>query len=168
MDIDANTYQAIVRAIMPADTLSPADAATIIQLGQLAIDVDLQEYSEERSALEALTGYVAATGGVEREAIARVSPLPTDDEERAAWLDMLARKLSSTGSREFAYALAYVLIVSDVELSPIEVKVLDELRTVLRIESDRAAALVEQVSELITPGSVDLRASPTKTRPPSV
>jgi hypothetical protein len=157
MQIDASTYETIVRTIIAAPALSPADAATILQIAQLAVDVDLEEYVEERAALDTLTGYVAASGGIDRDAVSPVSPLPTDDEERAAWLDMLARKLSSTGARELAYALAYVVIVSDVELSPIEIELMDELRTKLAIAVDRAAELVEVVSELVTPGSGELR-----------
>ncbi|MGE0869056.1 MAG: hypothetical protein AB7P03_10845 [Kofleriaceae bacterium] len=159
MNINSITYDAMVHAIAPdSGSMSATDARSIVQLAELAVGVDLKEDSEERATLDALARHVCADGGIERTAVPSVSPLPEGPEERRAWLRTLALGITSPAGRALAYALTYVVIVSNGELGPTEAALLEELRDMLAIGPDRAAELIERVSEAITPGIHDLRA----------
>jgi hypothetical protein len=156
MQITAQTYGTIARAILADEVVSASDAGAIVRLAELAVGIDLDEFSDERDTLDKLTRLVAASAGIDRDSVRPLSPLPIDAEERRAWLRVLTQHLTSMAACELAYALVYVLIVSDVELGPIETEFLEELRRTLGIQPDRAAELAEQVSEIVTPGASEL------------
>ena len=82
-----------------------------------------------------------------------LSPLPDGDEERNAQIASLAGRLGATGARELAFALAYLLIVVDLEMAPVETELLEGLRRAFSIDSRRAAELLAQAAELVTPGA---------------
>jgi hypothetical protein len=82
-----------------------------------------------------------------------LSPLPIDAEERRAQIASLATQLATTSARELAYLVAYLLIVSDLELAPVETELLEGLQRALWIEGPRASELAAEVSELVTPGA---------------
>jgi len=78
------------------------------------------------------------------------SPLPLDREETQGWLDRLVPALGP-GARELAFVLAYVVVVSNVELAPVEVRFLAALQQALGLPDDRAAELIGRIAELVTP-----------------
>jgi hypothetical protein len=82
-----------------------------------------------------------------------LSPLPGDAEERNAQIVSLASRLMSPQSRELAFVVAYLLIVSDLELGPLELELLEALRQALCIDGSRATDLLAEASELVTPGA---------------
>ncbi|MGE0549175.1 MAG: hypothetical protein AB7O24_23340 [Kofleriaceae bacterium] len=162
MNINSTTYDAIIRAIAPGiQPVVEGDARAIIQLAELAVGIDLKEDSEERATLDTLARHVCANGGIDRSSVPPVSPLPEGPEERRTWLRRLARGIDSPVARALAYALTYVVIVSNGEIGPAESVLLEDLREMLAIGTDRAAELVENVSEAITPGMTELRAQLT-------
>lgn len=152
MDIDAATFRAIAKRLLPRDRALSADEATaIVQLLQLVIGADLDEVADERQLLPRLTRYVSALGGIDPEGVPPVSPLPLDAEERTIWVQRLARQLVSTGPCELAYVLSYLLAIGDLEVAPVELTLIDELQRALGIDDDRASDLVATVSAMVTP-----------------
>jgi hypothetical protein len=71
----------------------------------------------------------------------------------------LASQLAVPGSGELAYVFAYLAIVADLELDPIEDMFVDDLRAVLGISPDRAAELVTMATAMLTFGVRKSRAS---------
>lgn len=78
--------------------------------------------------------------------------MPEMDEERAARIATLVRQLPTTGARDLAFALAYLLIVVDLELAPIEDSLLRQLQRELTIPGDRASDLIDAIAAIATPG----------------
>ena len=60
--------------------------------------------------------------------------------------------LDRRGTRELAYVLAYVVVVSDQELAPDESSLLRELERTLAISPERASELVYRAARIVTPG----------------
>jgi hypothetical protein len=154
MQIDATAFRSIVSAV-PGGSLLAADGRTIVQIAELAAGVDLDDDADERILLDAMSQHVCASAGIARESVPAVSPLPLDDEERIAWVCALATQLTTTGARELAYVVAYLLAASDLELAPVESVFLGELREALSIPEERASDLLGTVTEIVTPGARD-------------
>jgi hypothetical protein len=103
--------------------------------------------------MQQVTRHVCAMGEISRDSVPVVSPLPIDAEERAVWTERLVGELTTTGARELAYVIAYVLTVGDLELAPIEGTWVEELRRAMFIEDSRARELVAMVASLLTLGA---------------
>jgi hypothetical protein len=151
--LDTRTFNRLLDLVMPGTSPSPTEARTIVQIGQLAAGIDLDEDADERGLLRALTRQLCASAGISTENLRPLSPLPIDAEERTAQIASLASQLVTTSSRELAYVVAYLLIVSDLELAPVETELLEGLQRALWIEGRRASAIAAAVSELVTPGA---------------
>jgi hypothetical protein len=153
IELDDKTFGRLLDIAMPGRTPPPTETSTILQIAQLAAGVDLDEDLDERGLLGTLTQKLCATAGIPLETVTPLSPLPIHTEERTAQIATLADGLVTSSSRELAYIVAYLLIVSDLELAPVETELLDGLRGALRIEGRRASELAAEVSELVTPGA---------------
>jgi hypothetical protein len=156
MQLDSTAFRSIV-GVVPGDRLLAADARTIVQIAELAAGVDLDDDADERILLEAVGQHVCASAGIARDSVPVVSPLPLDHEDRMAWICALATQLTTTGARELAYVIAYLLTASDLELAPVESTFLGELREALSIPEERASELLATVTEIVTPGARDTR-----------
>jgi hypothetical protein len=157
MEIDADRFHRILHAVVPAITaLSADDATAIVQICDLTAGVDLDEDSDELAALEQLARDVCASAGIARDRVPPVSPLPIDDEGRCEWIRRLASRLTTQSARELAYIAANLLAVSDLELAPVEQKMLQQLHEELGLADDRARDLVAAASEIVTPGIDEL------------
>ncbi len=153
IELDDRTFGRLLDIVMPGRTPAATETSTILQIAQLAAGVDLDEDVDERGLLGTLTRQLCATAGIPLESVRPLSPLPIDAEERTARIASLAAGLATTSARELAYIVAYLLIVSDLELAPVETELLDGLRAALRVEDRRASELAAEVSELVTPGA---------------
>jgi hypothetical protein len=151
--LDTSTFGRLLDLVMPGTSPDPTEARAILQIAQLAAGVDLDEDTAEHGLLGALTLQLCAIARIPISSVGRLSPLPIDAEERHAQLASLASRLVTTRSRELAYIVAYLLIVVDLELAPVETELLEELRRALWIEGRRADILAAAVSELVTPGA---------------
>lgn len=159
--LDHRTFGRLLGIVMPDTIPNPAEARVIVQIAQLAAGIDLDEDGDERGLLSVLTRQLCAIVGIPISSVRVLSPLPIDAEERHAQIASLASQLATTGARELAYLVAYLLIVSDLELAPVETELLEGLQRALWIEGPRAAELAAEVSELVTPGaSRELDAAP--------
>jgi len=146
MSIDAGRFRDALRTIH-AGTLSWPDAETIVAIAQLAVDADGREDADEIRMFFAVGKAVFELAGI------KDTPTPTfavdeDDDERLA---SLAGQLASPAAKELAYAVAYVMAVADIDLSPEEGALVEMLRQALGISEDRATELASAISAAITP-----------------
>ncbi len=146
MSIDASRFSDAIRTIHTG-TLSEKDAETIVALAQLAVDADGREDPDEIATFFAIGKAVYAHAEIAD------APTPTfaadeDDDER---LQSLANQLTSPSAKELAYAVAFVMAVSDIDLAPEEGAMVEALREALGIDEDRAADLAATISAAITP-----------------
>src|SRR5262249_34400401 len=107
--------------------------------------------------LRSLTDRLCTATGIVLDHYPLLSPIPTDDEERAAQVAALVQQLSTTGTRDLAFALAYLMIVSDLELAPVEDALLHQLQRALPIPLERASRLLDAVGRIVTPGADEVR-----------
>ena len=152
IEIDDAKFQQILDATLGSQRIGPQEIRTILQVAQLAATVDLDDDPDERTLLGTLTSKLCAVAGISPQTVPLLSPIPTDDEERTARIAALVRQLPTTGARDLAFALAYLLIVVDLELAPIEDALLRELLRQLTIPGDRATDLIDAIAAIVTPG----------------
>ncbi len=142
----------LIRSILAHETLAPEQIRSIARTAYLAAEIDFEDGAAEEATLGEAASRLWQVAGLPAEPIAPVSPLPLDDEERRARIRELAAGLTSRGSREVAYAVAYLLAAADVELAPAEARFLADLQRTLAIDDERAAALVAMAARAVTPG----------------
>jgi hypothetical protein len=155
--IDDAKFQQILDVTLGGQPITPPELCTLLQVIQLAAEVDLDEDPAELTLLRSLTERLCTATGIALDRFPLLSPIPTDDEERAAQLAALVQRLPTTGTRDLAFALAYLMIVSDLELAPVEDALLDQLRRALTIPPERASRLLDTVGRIVTPGADEAR-----------
>jgi hypothetical protein len=155
--IDDAKFQQILDVTLGAQPISPPELRTLLQVVQLAAEIDLDEDPAELTLLRSLTDRLCTATGIALDRFPLLSPIPTDDEERAAQLAALVQQLPTTGTRDLAFALAYLMIVSDLELAPIEDALLHPLQRALTIPPVRASRLLDAVGRIVTPGADEAR-----------
>ncbi|HVK82690.1 MAG TPA: hypothetical protein VM513_01215 [Kofleriaceae bacterium] len=154
MDLDAITFRTLAKQLLPPrTTLSPDEAIAVVQIVELAVGADLDEAVEEHALLQQVKRHLCAIGGISPDDVPVVSPLPLDGEERRAWCERLAGALLTTGARELAYVLAYLVIAGDLELAPVEGSLIDDLQHALELSDGRADEIIQAAAELATPGA---------------
>jgi hypothetical protein len=157
ISIDDAKFQQILDVTMGIQRISSAEVRTVLQLARLAAEIDLDDDPEEQSLLRSLTARLCTATGAVLDGLPRPFPIPTDDEERAVQIAALVRRLPTTGARDLAFALAYLMIVSDLELAPIEDALLQQLQRALTIPPARASDLVDAIARIVTPGAAEAR-----------
>jgi hypothetical protein len=153
--LDSLTFGRLLDLVMSGTTPSPSEVRGILQIAQLAAGVDLDDDDAERGLLGTLTRELCTIAGIPISSIPVVSPLPGDAEERDALIWSLTNGLVTTRARELAFIVAYLLIVVDLELAPVESELLEDLPRALSIDRARAAELLAEVAGLVTPGVRD-------------
>ena len=133
--------------------LGPGDARVIVAIATLAADGDLEEVPAEHALLALLGEQLCARAKISPATRLSLSPLPLDKAERALRIRELAGRLIDVRSRELAYVAAYLVVVADLELAPVESEFLDELQRMLELDHDRAAELAEAAAQFLTPGT---------------
>jgi hypothetical protein len=151
--IDEPTFRLVFEQITAGTLPTAREVAAIVQLAEMVAGADLDENPEERDLLETLIRYLAQLTGISRRSIPRLGRLPGDPEERRPLCSALAGRLSSKESRELAFAFSYLLVVTDLELAPVELEALDDVQQSLEIDDNRASELAITVAELVTPGT---------------
>jgi tellurite resistance protein len=155
--LDDAKFQQILDVSLGDQRLGPAEAQTVLQLARLAAEIDLEDDPDEQALLRSLTVRLCTATGVTLDELPRPFPVPTDDEERAMQVAALVRRLPTTGARDLALTLAYLLIVSDLELAPVEDALLAQLQRALTIPPERASQLIDAVARIVTPGAADVQ-----------
>jgi hypothetical protein len=145
-----------LRRVLPTATdLAASDVEVVGQIAFLTAEIDFNEDPEENWLLGALNRSLWRMIGEPAKPIAVVSPLPIDREERLKWIRELVPRLTTTHARELAYATAYLVVVIDLELAPVESALLLELQHALGINNDRAEEIAEVTSRMLTPLDVE-------------
>jgi len=150
VNIDAAQYQSIVTAAFgqPGE-LAAGDAELIIAIAQLAVAADRVDDPEERALFRELAAHVYTHA---KQATEAPDLGPVDDEDqRQDQLRSHAGQLAGKPAAALAYAIAYVLVISDLELAPEEDALLETLGKALGLTDDRVDELAAVVSEAITP-----------------
>ena len=154
MKIDAVTFRAIAKAILPSGaSLTSDEAAAIVQLGFVMTRADVAVHGGEYTLREQVAAYVCSLGGIRADSIPTPSPLPLpgDPEARHALLRELCARIQSRAARELAYVLAALLAIEDLALARIESVMLRELQVLLGVDDARANELVAHAMEQVTP-----------------
>jgi hypothetical protein len=151
IEIDDARFQQLLDLALVARGLDPHEVRVVVDIAQLAASIDLDDDPEERTLLHTLTRRLCAWGGISPSSIRPLSPVPTDDEERAARIAVLAQQLVTAGARDLAFAVAYLVIVADLELSPGEGSLLDGLEHELELPRARARELAGTAARIVTP-----------------
>ncbi len=155
IEIDDAKFQQILDLTVGTQELGPLEVRTVLQIAQLAGDIDLDDDPAELTLLRSLTARLCTATGIVLDRFPLLSPIPTDDEERAWQIAALVRQLPTTGARDLAFALAYLMIVSDLELAPVEDALLQQLQRALTIPPGRASGLIERIAQIVTPGAAE-------------
>jgi hypothetical protein len=155
--IDDEKFQQILDVTLGTQQLGPAEARTVLQLARLAAEIDLDDDPAEQALLRSLTVRLCTATGVALDDLPHRFPVPTDDEERTVQIDALVQRLPPTGARDLAFALAYLLIVSDLEIAPIEDALLGQLQRALTIPPERRSRLIDAVARIVTPGAAEVQ-----------
>jgi hypothetical protein len=155
-EIDDAKFHQILDLTVGHQPLEPRELRAIVQLVQLAAWIDLDDDPAERALVQALTKRLCAWGGLAMDSIPLLSPVPTDDEERTARIAELARQLTTSGARDLGLVLAYLVIIVDLELAPVESALLAQFQDGLAIPRARVDDLIETISRIVTPGSASL------------
>ena len=144
MHVNAKAFETIVKVTVGADRVGEADARAILGICVLVAGADNKSDVDEDEVLAEIAGHLGPT-------------LPTvyagDDLERLEKIREIGAQLSTQGTRELAYTLAYAVSVADLELAPAESEFLADLAVALGISDDRADELAEKCAEAVTPGT---------------
>ena len=140
-----------LRRILPTATRpTVSDVEVIGQIAYLTALIDLDDDRDEGRMLGALARNLWHLLGAPPQPIIPISPLPIDREERAAWIRELVPQLTTPEARELAYVAAYLTVVIDLELAPVESELLEELERARGIGRQRATELAEAASRMLT------------------
>ncbi|MDB4961215.1 MAG: hypothetical protein JWP01_1214 [Myxococcales bacterium] len=162
MRIDAAQFTKILYAVYErfeptyresGGKLSPADAELIIAIAQSTIAADRIDDPDERELFEDIAKHLYAHAEVETSP-PTIGPVE-DEEQRLDHLRSHAAQLKGKSSGALAYAVAYVLAVSDMEIAPSESDALEILREALGLDEAKAEDMLPAVSALLAPDSED-------------
>jgi hypothetical protein len=148
MHVHADAFRKIVNATLGSERLAPADAAALVGITYLALDADDREDEEELAVVDEIAQHVCTLAGTQ---VAAPGVRATDDYVRLEKVRELGAQLSGTATRELAYALAYAVSISDMDIAPAEMELLADLAVALGITDARAAELAETLAEAVTP-----------------
>ncbi|MCE9579149.1 MAG: hypothetical protein K8W52_38860 [Deltaproteobacteria bacterium] len=158
MQIDAEQFDRIVATVMsgrggpyregePAITASEAEL--IVAIAQLAMAADEVEDPDEAALFDAVVARVYATARLDT-APPTLAPL-ADGAARLELVQTHAAQLRGTPAAALAYALAFAIVIADLELAPPESELLEALRTGLGLEEDAADEIATAVASIATP-----------------
>lgn len=150
MHVNADAFRAMLKATMGASeggyregmAVEETDARAILGICALVAGADDRNDEDEDSMLGELAGHL---GPVVPDVRAN------DDLERLEKIREIGAQLSTTGTRELAYMLAYTVSISDMDLAPAESEFLADLAVALGISDARADELAAVCAQAMTP-----------------
>jgi hypothetical protein len=148
MHVHPDAFRRIVTTTLGSEPLRADDAAAVIGIAYLALGADDREDPDEVAVVDEIAQQVCALANT---AVAAPGVRATDDFERLEKIRELGGQLSAKGPRELAYALAYAVSISDMDLAPAETELLADVAVAFGIADARAAELAATVAEAVTP-----------------
>lgn len=150
IQLDDAMFQQLLDATLGSARIEPREARAVIAIAELTAAVDLDETPAETTLLGAFADRLCERARIELATIRPLTEIPTDEQERLEALAERARLLVTRGARELAYAAAYLVVVADLELEPLETQFLEDIRVTLDIDPRRAAELAELAAQIVT------------------
>jgi tellurite resistance protein len=147
MHVHAAAFHAIVKAT-GVNYLADDEAKAVAGIAQLVAGADDKEDEEETAVLQEIIDHLSAFAGL---AVAIPTVQANDDYERLEKIREVGARLPTAPSRELAYALAYAVSISDMDLAPAESEFLADLAVAIGISDDRADELASIVGQAVTP-----------------
>ncbi|MFN0249962.1 MAG: hypothetical protein ACKV2T_23970 [Kofleriaceae bacterium] len=138
-----------LRETYTPQALLAGEAELVIAIAQLAIAADRVDDPDEQRLFQEIAAHVYRHANVETTA-PTLAPV-TDDEQRIDHLRSHAAQLAGKPSASLAFALAYALVISDMDIAPEEGLMLETLREALGLDEDRANDLSSAVGMAVTP-----------------
>jgi hypothetical protein len=140
---------AVIREAYTPEALPAGDAELVIAIAQLAVAADRVDDPDEQRLFQEIAAHVYRHANVETTppTLAAIA----DDEQRIDHLRSHAAQLAGKPSAHLAFALAYALVISDMDIAPEEGVMLDTLREALGLDEDRANDLSSAVGMAVTP-----------------
>jgi hypothetical protein len=135
----------------------------VLQIAQLAAGSDDVEQPAEHAVLQAIAQRVYALVGLKPSEVCAIPRIP-DRDARLSWFRALAAELHTRAARELAFAMAFLVSISDLELHAIEHASLEEMQEAIGVDDRRAMDLVIQLAETIAEPR-DAGASPSPRQP---
>ena len=146
--VDQTRLRRMVQTILAGHRLNRNEATTVLQIAQLAAGADHTERPAEHSVLQAIAQHVNSLVGGEAEELSAIPPLD-DRDARISWFRAVAAQLPCRAARELAFAMAFLVSVSDLELESTEHESLEELQHVLGVDDRRATDLVVHLTAIL-------------------
>jgi tellurite resistance protein len=146
--VDQTKLRRMVQSILAGHRLNQHEATTVLRIAQLAAGSDHVEEPAEHSVLQAIAQQVYSLVGVEPDEVSAIPPLD-DHDARISWFRAVASQLDCRAARELAFAMAFLVSVSDLKLEPAEHESLEELQLVLGVDDRRATDLVVHLTAIL-------------------
>lgn len=146
--MDQTRLRRIVEEILAGEELGRAEVWAILEIARLSVGADGAVRAAEHAALEAIAQRVASLLGLESRQLSAIR-LRGEPLERPSWFRSLAAELRSRHARELAFAMAFLVLVADLELSAVEHESLEDLQRALGVDDRRASDIVIRLTELL-------------------
>jgi hypothetical protein len=146
--VDQTKLRRIIDTILAGEELDRNEAAMVLQIAQLAAGSDDVERPAEHALLQAIAQRVYGLVGIQTGELCAI-PRIDDRGARLAWFRAIAAELHTRAARELAFAMAFLVSISDLELVAIEHTNLDDLQEAIGVDDRRAMDLVIQLAETI-------------------
>lgn len=130
------------------ERLDNTQAAIVLEIVQLAAGAQPGDDPAEHATLQAVAQRVGAIVGMKPGELF-ADPQIAGEEARSAYLRLLASRLETRGTRELTYALAFLVSVADLQLTPAEKSALDAFQHALGLDYRRATDMVVLVSNIV-------------------
>ena len=158
MQLDAEQFDRILAAVVTgrggpyrdgATAITASEAELIVAIAQLAMAADAVTDPDEAALFDAVAARVYATA---RLATTPPSLAPlADPAARLELLETHAMQLRGSPAAALAYALAFAIVIADLELAPPEGELLEALRAGLGLDEDAADEIATAVASIATP-----------------
>lgn len=151
MDIDTGRFRKIVTTVFGATdlALSKDDATAVLEIAQLAVDVDHHEDPDELELFNSVSREICALAKL--ATMPKIPTTPWENDEAKQQLRAYGAKLKGKPAGALAYVLAYLLTVADLQLDEAESELADDLRVAIGLDEARADELIAAVSQIVTP-----------------
>jgi hypothetical protein len=145
--VDQSRLRRIAHDILGATPLERNEALAIMEIAQLAAGVSGDDELVEHETLQAIAQHVGAFVGWKPGELCGIprGSVAIGDE----WLDAMAGQLRTRGARELAYVYAFLVSVSDLELTASEVAELERYQRALGLDDRCATDLVIRLTEVV-------------------
>jgi hypothetical protein len=151
MNIEYTRFKQLATELGNA-SLARADAEAIVGIARLAVDADRRVDKDELAFYDIVTNHVCALAGLAAGALQDAeAKKPRGEDDRQTRMVARAAQLTTQPVRELAYAVAYMVLISDLDIQPVEDKFLDAMVKTFAISEDREATITSAVTDAVIP-----------------